>query len=367
MLKKIVKKIGTKVKDGTFPYQNTLKDNSISRKVSQLALENKPRELSDIERNNNFFFVHIPKTAGTSFRYALEDKYVVLRDYGAKSEQTSKIIKKYICDEDSPLALRNELKKMKNIWLTGHVSLSKYSDMVSVRHIIAFVRDPIQQVISHYNHYVAYHGFEGDINQFFKKGITKNFQRRNLAPLPMGLIGYIGLTDKYDESIQVINNYYGLSLRAKTANVNTHKTITDDSVSEELKAKIIKLNPQDINCVKEARFLHDQRVELIKQNKEWVYSHFAINPNNVLVGCAYYSHSSKPVEFDLFCNDKLVTSSAAKTFFNGFPKVNFPRERYIGVHLPLSALFKVGDVINIYAQETGQKLTFKALIVKGTE
>lgn len=362
-----MKRISAKVKNDKFLLRNTFTSSSVNRKVSPLTLTNKTRELSNTEINNNFFFVHIPKTAGTSFRYAIEAKYVVLRDYGVKSAQTSGIIKASIYDENSPLTLKNELKQMKSTWLTGHVPLAKYSDMVSARHIIAFVRDPIQQVISHYNHYVAYHGFEGDIDQFLKKRIVANFQRKNLAPLPLGLIGYIGLTDKYDESIQVINGYYGLSLRAKTANVNPKKAIKEEGIPEELKAKIIKLNPQDINCVKEAHFLHEQRIELIKKNKEWVYSYFAINSSNVLVGCAYYSHSSNPVDFDVFCNGELVTSGSAKIFFNGFTKVNFPRERYIGIHLPLSKIFKSGDVIDIFAKETGQKLTFKPLKIKNIE
>ena len=84
----------------------------------------------------------------------------------------------------------------------------------------------------------------------------------------------------------------------------------------------------------------------------------------MLVGCAYYSHSAKPVEFDVFCNGELLDSFTAQGFYGGFAKVNFPRERYIGVHIPLTKLAKKGDKLEVFAKETGQQLTYKPLVVK---
>jgi len=322
------------------------------------------RELSDYEKNNNFFFIHIPKTAGTSFRRTLEDKFAVLGDYGQKSKYTAHEIKDFIYKEKSPLVLKNKLKTLHSTWLIGHITLNQYSDMVSARHIIAFVRDPVEQVISHFNHYVAHHGFKGDIEQFLKRPFTSNFQRKNLNPMPLGLIGYIGLTDCYDESIALINGYYDLDLDVKNANVNKKKRIEKEAVSVALKKQISEQNKQDIECVKQVRFLHKQRVKLTQENKEWVYSHFIINPNNVLIGCAYYSHSEKPVEFEVLCNGELIETVIADNFYGGQPKVNFPRERYIGVHMGLSSHCKKGDKVEIFAKETGQQLTYKPLTIK---
>ncbi|WP_409438917.1 glycosyltransferase [Psychromonas sp. GE-S-Ul-11] len=322
------------------------------------------RELSDEEKNNNFFFIHIPKTAGTSFRRALEDKFVVLGDYGDKSKHTAKQIQSAIYRDKSPFAFKNELKAMQNTWVTGHVSFPRYSDMVSARHIIAFVRDPVEQVISHFNHYVTYHGFKGDIEQFLKRPAASNFQRKNLNPMPLGLIGYIGLTDCYDESIDLINGYYNLNLAVKNANVNGKKTIEKEAISVALRKKISEQNKQDIECVKQVRFLHKQRIKLSQENKQWVYSHFMINPNNVLIGCAYYSHSEKPVEFEVLCNGEVIETVVADGFYGGQPKVNFPRERYIGVHVALSAHCKKGDKVEVFAKETGQQLTYKSLTIK---
>ncbi|MEG3755801.1 glycosyltransferase [Psychromonas arctica] len=322
------------------------------------------RELSDEEKNNNFFFIHIPKTAGTSFRKALEDKFIVLGDYGDKSKHTAKQIQSTIYQAKSPFAFKNQLKTMQNTWVTGHVSFLRYSDMVSARHIIAFVRDPVEQVISHFNHYVTYHGFKGDIEQFLKRPAASNFQRKNLNPMPLGLIGYIGLTDCYDESVDLINSYYGLNLDVKNANINGKKTIEKEAISVALKKQVSEQNKQDIECVKEAHFLHKLRVKLTQENKEWVYSHFIVNPNNVLIGCAYYSHSEKPVEFEVLCNGVLIETVIADNFYGGQPKVNFPRERYIGVHMALSSHCKKGDKIEIFAKETGQQLTYKPLTIK---
>ncbi|WP_160063865.1 sulfotransferase family 2 domain-containing protein [Psychromonas sp. L1A2] len=336
----------------------------LGKEIIPLTLIGKTKGVDDIELNNNFFFIHIPKTAGTSFRKSLEDKYSVMADYGAQSAETHAFLKECIYTNNAPLLLKGKCKTLQDTWLTGHVPLKKYSNMVSARHIVTFLRDPVERVISHYNHSVSYQGFKGDLSSFLKQPHSSNFQKKILNTLPLGLIGYIGLTDCYDESISLINGYYGLDLDAKNTNVNKKKTIEKETVSEELKKQVSQQNKQDIECVEQARFLHRQRVALVKENKEWVYSHFSINPHNVLVGCAYYSHSAKPVEFDVFRNGELLDSFTAQGFYDGFAKVNFPRERYIGVHIPLTKLTKKGDKLEVFAKETGQQLTYKPLVVK---
>ena len=334
------------------------------KSVTPLILVDKVKEVEGIELNNNFFFIHIPKTAGTSFRKAIEDKYSVVADYGLKSSETHAFIKKSVYANNSPLLVKRKFQEVQNNWLTGHVPLKKYSNMVSVRHIITFVRNPIERVISHYNHSVSYQGFKGDLSAFLKRPQASNFQKNTLNALPLSLIGYIGLTDSYDQSIALINGYYGLNLDVKNTNVNGKKSIGIDAVSVELKDQISKLNKIDTECVKEAAFLHNQRIVLIQENKEWVYSHFSINHNNVLIGCAYYSHSEKPVEIDIMLNGEPIVIIVADGFYDGFTKVNFPRERYIGVRYSLTRHCEKGNKIEVFAKETGQQLTYKPLVVK---
>ncbi|WP_413694090.1 sulfotransferase family 2 domain-containing protein [Psychromonas sp. KJ10-2] len=334
------------------------------KSVNPLMLADQVKEADGLEQYNNFFFIHIPKTAGTSFRKALEDKYSVLADYGPQSVETNALIKASVYDSNTPLLVKRQFQELQNQWLTGHVSLKKYSNMVSARHIITFVRDPIERVISHYNHSIRYQGYKGDLAAFIKGPQSSNFQKNSLLSLPLGLIGYIGLTDCYDESVALINGYYGLDLDIKNANVNAKKTIEKEAMSVALRKQISEQNKADIACVNEVRFLHKQRMALTQENKQWVYSHFAINPNNVLIGCAYYSHSSEAVEFEVLRNGELIETVIADGFYGGQPKVNFPRERYIGVHLPLSSHCQKGDKIEVFAKETGQQLTFKPLTVK---
>ncbi|MDN2664380.1 glycosyltransferase [Psychromonas sp. 14N.309.X.WAT.B.A12] len=333
------------------------------KKLNRFSIS-QARDFSDVELNKNFFFIHIPKTAGTSFRKALEDKFTVLGDYGENTKHTASLIKQVIYQEKSPLALKKQMKSIQNTWISGHVGSIKYSDLVSVRHIVTFVREPVEQVISHFNHAVTHHGFKGTIEQFLKRPSASNFQRNNLKPIPISLIGYVGLTDRYDESLALINGYYCIDLDIKSVNVNRKKTIKKEGISASLKKQIIEQNKQDIECVKEVNFLHKQRIALTQENKQWVYSHFKVNPNNVLIGCAYYSHSEKPVEIEVMLNGEVIETIVADRFYDAFAKVNFPRERYIGIRRSLAKHCKKGDKVEVFAKETGQQLTFKPLVIK---
>jgi len=368
MFKQLINKLGSGAKSHSLSHQQGPNSKRESLRANGLVdkerLSSTVREYDVLEKNNNFLFIHIPKTAGTSFRQALEDNYPVLRDYGGKSAETSALIKSFIYEQKSPLSLKTGFKEMQDTWLTGHIYLNKYSNFVSARHIISFVRDPIERVISHYNHSVLHNGFEGDIDTFLQTYQAANYQKKHLNPLPLGLIGYVGLTDRYEESIQLINDYYGLNLTVKNANVNNNQVIKKAVISEDLRKQISDLNNIDIATVKHAKLLHKQRIALIEKNKQWVYSHFTINAQNILVGCAYYSHSSEPVCIDVFCNEEKITTVCAEGFYGHFPKVNFPRERYIGINLPLIKQVKKGDKLTLFAKETGQQLTFNPLLVK---
>jgi len=92
------------------------------------------------ELNQLIAHVHVPKTAGTAINAFL------FKSLGAGQDHVQAMI-------DDPVALRQSVRQMG--WVAGHVPAPKFRDRltkigVSARWITA-LREPIEQVVSHYN------------------------------------------------------------------------------------------------------------------------------------------------------------------------------------------------------------------------
>ena len=332
----------------------------IKKRIKQL-IALRPKQHSDI--CSNIYFVHIPKTAGTSFRESLDRSFHLFKDYGANSEQTSTIIKQYAYNDSELFTLKKKILAKKSFCVVGHTSLMKYVDYIPVTHTLTFVRKPLEQVISHYNHYVKFHGFDGDFDSFLEQPFAKNIQSRILKYMPLGLLGYIGITEFYDESLSLINTQFGLKLSTKSKNVNNNKELSDVLLSDKQKYKFLSNNLKDNTLYDEAKFLHTQRVNLSKENKTWTYGCASINQNNRLHGCAYRYQSDEAVTLVVKVNGKLFNTIIAKDFYGAFVRANFPRDRYVGFTVVLPNDLSKEDVIDIYIEDTGQKLNFESLMI----
>jgi hypothetical protein len=302
----------------------------------------------------SFLFVHIPKTAGTSFRKSAEVKYSIIGDYGKDSIHTSESVKEHCYKKQDMYALKRSFNAERNI-LFGHFLCQKYIDFVDTRHIISFVRDPLEQVVSHYNHSVRYLGYKGSFNDFIVMPKHYNIQSRYLNALPVSLYGFIGSTTNYKESLNFINKRYGLEIDLKQDNVGQEKIQTRDSLTIEQCKKIEINNAKDIVLHNQVKVLFAQQV-LYQKNKEvWVHGCGHINPNNLLVGCAYYENSDEAVQLELIINNKLVNQVMSNEFTTLYPKAKLPRSRYVGFHVNLNGFDDVKQVL-LQVKETGQSI-----------
>jgi hypothetical protein len=328
---------------------------TINKLIRKKQIFNKDEALSKLTSLKtlpcSFLFVHIPKTAGTSFRKSVEMQYRTIGDYGNDSIHTSEIVKKYCYRKKDFYGFSSVFNKESQI-LSGHFLSQKYLDFVDTKYIISFVRDPLEQVISHYNHSVTHLGYKGDINDFILVPRHCNIQSRYLEGLPVSLYGFIGLTDNYEESLSFINKRYNLEIEPIKDNVGQKKSLTKSSLSFEQCEAIKAKNSQDVMLIKQVEKLFTQRLSYQKNKQAWVHGWGNVNPNNLLVGCAYYENSDEIVQLELFINNILINQFMADQYTGLYPKAKLPRARYIGFHVNLNNFENVSRV-QVKVKETG--------------
>lgn len=310
----------------------------------------------------NLLFVHIPKTAGTSFRKSLEKADCeMFYDYAAENPVTSKVVCSFIYEQNDFLKFKAYFDKPLGRVLSGHFALNKYSNFVDSNAIVTFVREPVQQVVSHYNHHVKLSNFEGSITDFIHSDKFKNNQSKMLASLPLSLIGFVGVTESYQESLNCLQRFSGLEVLELHDNVNLSPSVQVTALDARLKKEIEDLNRQDVELYKNAMELLSCRVKFCeKYNPDlWVYSLIS-SKNYELRGCAFFHGDSSAVELSIYQDNKLVDEVVANQFCGLFPKVNFPRGRYIGFACNMRRLDKSKE-IKVLVKSTNQ-LIFEGLL-----
>ena len=167
--------------------------------------------------------VHTPKTAGTSLRWALE-KYLgssnVVRDYGPHSHVTDDVVREYLYSGDELKNAKSLVKKLvddQQEILIGHFPLKKYADLFVATKIITFVRDPLVRMCSEYLHRVKDKTFTRSFSEFLERPGYQNQLSRFLEGVSEET--FIGITEKYLESLKHINHIAQWSLSTRKKNV----------------------------------------------------------------------------------------------------------------------------------------------------
>lgn len=214
------------------------------------------------DTTDTIFFMHIPKTAGTSVRHSAieyfgEDRAMLLYGDGAKS--TSLPLQERFFGTWSHLnqtqrfqMLSDYLVENRIPFFSSHARLDQLPCFVPGR-AFAIFREPVARVVSHYRQHLKRHPWL-PIEEFIELPVQQNVQFRTLGKTALEQIGIIGLQNQFEETLARVNRFFQIEL--SVAKMNTSPLVAQIKnrfLSQDLLERIEKLNDKDMDLYERAR------------------------------------------------------------------------------------------------------------------
>ncbi len=206
-------------------------------------------------------FVHVPKTAGTSFIAALENYFGPTKmayDYGIEAPKTTAEVQIHTYQTPNPNALHQTMVKAETKVLCGHFPVEKYASQFSSKNTLIILREPCQRLVSEYLHSTRHHGCTKEFTDFYREEYYINRQWDFAGGIALEEYGFIGITEHYLESIALINHCFGLNLQV--LKVGMHRPTTESSyeLDPEINEEIRSLYAKDFQ-------LYEAGLEIFKE------------------------------------------------------------------------------------------------------
>lgn len=308
-------------------------------------------------------FLHIPKTAGTSFRLGAIKTLGANHchfDYGRRSPETSALVRDHVYEKPDLFRFGGELARADCRLLAGHFSYPKFGPLFRSDRVLSFCREPELQLMSHYAHSTRHNGDTRSLAEFLASPSGAGCQTRVFRGIPLEAVGFIGVTNRYDESLRVLRHDYGLDIKSMRANANPDKA---DEQAYEVPAEVNEAYAaavaQDAGVYRRANALLDKRLAAL--DGDYGYVHGAIQAANhtSIQGFAFNgagNGSEEPVKVELVINGKPSASCNAVIDRPGLRGVGAPRCGYVGFEFNYRQVLKPGDKVVVRVARSEQSL-----------
>ncbi len=208
-------------------------------------------------------FIHVPKTAGSSFRDAAERYFgssSVERDYGTDNPYTTDIVHETVYSnriEALPAAMEQAFTRM----LAGHFHAAKYLQLFTNRiRWCTFLRDPVQRVISEHRHMVVQNNYQQSLEYFCNTKAECNKQTRLLHGIEEEDLYFVGVAEHFRKSISSFNNLAGTRFKYTKTNIARKSLAEAYNVADHVLRTIEENNRDDLALYSKHAALYSKNV-----------------------------------------------------------------------------------------------------------
>lgn len=222
--------------------------------------------------------IHIKKTAGRSFRQILRDVYGKKHVFCTTQQKI----------RASGTTLENMLPDHATV-LHGHFWFSQAADIYRANPVplIAWVRDPVERVISNYyfRHQKIHSGQRPKKWHLRDESLLeyaehhRNLMSQFLEGISLDELFFIGITEHFAEDVQDLALLLDWKKQVQPVyrNVNTSYKAQFEAPNQDVRDEIAQLNQQDIA-------LYQKALQLRTQRREYIEQHYRIKENHDLAG-----------------------------------------------------------------------------------
>ena len=307
-------------------------------------------------------FVHIPKTAGTSFTRGLEvqlGKDRIAYDFGTGFSRTSDIVREKVYTNDDYWGLRAGLENSDVRVLSGHFEAKKYQFLFPITSFVTFLREPVQRFYSEYCHRKRrdFDRFDGSFMDYCKVEKFCNIQSRLLQDMPWSAFGFLGLTESYNKSLDLFESYCGIRVDRLEVNQNNQKGKGSYELSDAELSEAIKVNKKDCGLFKQVKDYFNERIKCYENGSPFVMGQLQnVSNGNVFGFACSTDHTSyaQPVEVEILINGSVKARCLANQHRKRLQLFGVPRNGFVGFSTQLE--LKAGDRVAARVADTKQLL-----------
>ena len=238
--------------------------------------------------------------------------------------------------------------------ISGHVRATKYVAAFGLRSTVTLLRSPLERYISEFNHHVG-RGFKGTWRQHIK--MRRNYVGGHVGErytfllsaqiVPMQAYGFIGLTDQYEQTLELFDAAYGTNLTVANKNRRSYKMPEDASdLDEELKV--------DNALYATAKVIFRERLRIMKACKPYAHGGIDSVDGDTVRGWAWWARSDEALSVRILIDGKDIGKANAE-LPHRLLEFGAPRNGYVGFVFKIPASDQQ-RTLRCEVAETGQLL-----------